>query len=146
MSLADWQRNGWLTPRNPSRREIAELLRAADQYLADCEVTGLSSDSRLAIAYSAGLAVAGAVLAACGYRVEHEAHHYRLIQSLDMTIGATGDEIARFEAFRTKRNTATYRRVGQVSPGEADEMAALVRELRTRTQHWLERHHPDLVP
>ncbi len=88
MSLQDWLRNGWLVEHKTSPAEIAELLAIADRDLADCQVQGLSPDWRLNIAYNAALQASTAALAACGYRAAREAHHYRVIQSLALTIGA----------------------------------------------------------
>jgi hypothetical protein len=38
MTLADWQRNGWLTPHQTSVHEIADLLAVVDRDLADSDV------------------------------------------------------------------------------------------------------------
>lgn len=145
MNLADWQRSGWLTPRRASREAIADLFALADQYLADCAVTGLSADTRFTVAYTAALSAAAAALGAAGYRVEHEAHHYRLIQSLELTIGVPPEVIRQFEAFRKKRNTAGYERPGGISEREAEEMAHLARRLRQDAAQWIGANHPELL-
>ncbi len=60
MSLADWERNGWLTAHRSSAREIRELLRVVERDLADSAAEGLSADWRLSIAYNSALQAATA--------------------------------------------------------------------------------------
>jgi hypothetical protein len=107
---------------------------------------GLSEDWQLAIAYNAALQCAIAALAACGYRVSREAHHYRAIQSLAYTIGADAKLIAQFDAFRKKRNIGGYERAGLVSEAEAIAMVALARKIRKQVEDWLRLNYPDLAP
>jgi hypothetical protein len=127
MSLPDWQKNGWLTEHQTSRREVADLLGVVDRDLADSQIPGLSADWRLNIAYNAALQAATAALAAAGYRATRDSHHYRVIQSLAHTIGAESGLILQFEQFRKKRNIGGYERAGWVSDQEAEEMAILAR-------------------
>jgi hypothetical protein len=145
MNLEDWQRNGWLLPRKPAVKAIADLLNMADRYIADSALVGLSAESRLSIAYTAALSSASAALAAAGFRVDHEAHHYRLIQSLEVTIGASTVVVRQFEAFRKKRNIAGYERAGEVSDREAEEMERLARYLRQEVERWIRASHPHLM-
>lgn len=145
MSLQDWLKAGWLTEHRSSRQEIDDLLAVADRDLVDCRAAGLSSDWRLNIAYNAGLQAATAALAAAGFRAGREAHHYRVIQSLAYTVGADAVLVARFDAFRKKRNIGGYERVGTVSDAEACEMIAFAEELRARVNHWIGVEHPDLL-
>lgn len=128
-----------------SPREVADLLGVADRDLRDCQVSGLSADWRLNIAYNAALQVATVALAATGYRAAKDAHHYRVIQSLSYTIGAGANRIAQFEQFRKKRNIGGYERAGSISDREANEMASLARDLRQRVQEWLGANHPQLL-
>jgi hypothetical protein len=88
VSLSDWERSGWLLPHRTSPREIADLLGVVERDLADSQTAGLSTDWRLNIAYNAALQAATAALAASGYRASRDQHHYRVIQSLELTIGA----------------------------------------------------------
>ncbi|MEW6263961.1 MAG: hypothetical protein AB1641_12875 [Thermodesulfobacteriota bacterium] len=144
MSLSDWLKNGWLVEHKTSPAEIAELLALAVRDLADCRVQGLSPDWRLNIAYNAALQAATAALAACGYRAR-EAHHYRVIQSLALTIGADPSLVRKFDLFRKKRNIGGYERAGMVSDQEATEMIALAEGIRRDVKNWLKSHHPQLV-
>jgi hypothetical protein len=115
MSFKDWLNNRWLTHHKTTPSEIAELFGIADRDLKDCRTEGLSADWRLNIAYNAALQLATAALAAFGYRAGHEAHHYRVIQSLSFTVGADRMLVIRFDAFRKKRNLTGYDRAGTVS-------------------------------
>src|SRR5438445_1648849 len=122
MSLPDWQKNGWLTAHQTSPREVADLLGVVDRDLADCQTRGLSADWKLNIAYNAALQAATAALAAAGYRAARDAPHYRVIQSLSLTIGSKSNWIDQLEMFRKKRNIGGYERAGAVSNQEATEM------------------------
>ncbi len=145
MSLEDWLNNGWLIEHKTSPAEIAELLAIADRDLVDCRVQGLSPDWRLNIAYNAALQAATSALAACGYRAAREAHHYRVIRSLALTIRADAGLVRQFDLFRKKRNIGGYHRVGTVSDQEANEMIALAESVRQEVKEWLKTDHPDLL-
>lgn len=145
MSLSDWQKNNWLTAHGSSPREIADLLGVVDRDLADCQTPGLSADWRLNIAYNAALQAATAALAAAGYRATRDSHHYRVIQSLALTIGAESSLVMQFEQFRKKRNIGGYERAGSVSDLEAGEMLTLAQDLRRQVVQWLGDKHPGLL-
>ena len=119
MTLEVWLKNSWLIKHETSSQEIADLLGVADRDLADCQSPNLSPDWRLNIAYNAALQLATAALAAAGYRPSRESHHYRVIQSLALTIGADADLVETFDQFRKKRNIGGYERAGLVTDQEA---------------------------
>jgi hypothetical protein len=144
MSLADWLKAQWLRAHQTSRQEIANLLGVADRDLRDCQAKGLSDDARLAISYNAALQCAVAALASCGYQPSREAHHYRVILSLEYSIGADSKLVAQFDAFRKKRNLGDYEIAGATSRKEADEMVALAHRLRKEVEDWLRANHPEL--
>lgn len=146
MSLKDWAANGWLHEHKATPEEIADLFAVADRDLEDCERPGLSSDWRLNIAYNAALQLGVAALAAEGYRAARDSHHYRVIQSLALTIGTTAATVILFDAFRKKRNIGGYERAGVVSKQEADEMVAFARNLRSDTEAWIKQKHPKISP
>ena len=145
MSLNDWLKAQWLKVHKTSRQEITNLLGVADRDLRDCLAKGLSDDGRLAISYNAALQCAVAALAACGYQPSRDAHHYRVIQSLEYTIGTNSKLIAQFDAFRKKRNVGDYEIAGSTSKMEADEMVALAQRLRKQVEDWLRANHPELL-
>ncbi len=145
MSLQDWVKNTWLVEHRTSRQEIADLLAVAQRDLSDCQSDGLSVDWQLNIAYNAALQLATAALAAAGYRASRDAHHFRVIQSLALTIKADAVLVAQFDAFRKKRNTAGYERIGMISEKEAKEMVELAKRLAREIPAWLKANHPKLV-
>jgi len=134
-----------LVEHTTSAGEIAELLAIADRDLADCRVQGLSPDWRLNIAYNAALQASTAALAACGYRASREAHHYRVIQSLALTIAADARLVRQFDFFRKKRNIGGYERAGTVSEQEANEMSVLAEQIRKDVKDRLKAARPDLL-
>ena len=145
MSLADWERNGWLTAHRTSPNEIRDLFAVVDRDLADSEAKGLSPDWRMNIAYNAALRAATAALAAAGYRASRDQHHYRVIQSLRETLGTEIKVVNTFDVFRKKRNIAGYERIGLVSDADAEAIRALAIKLCDDVVAWLERHHPELL-
>ncbi len=144
MSLIDWRDKGWLVEHKANSREIAELIALADRDLRDCRVGDLSAHWKLAIAYNAALQMAVAALAASGFRASHEAHHYRVIQSLRHTIKADPTLVMYFDKFRKKRNIGGYERAWAVSDQEANEMLVLAKKLRDEIEGWLRKNHPHL--
>jgi hypothetical protein len=134
-----------LTPHKTSTQEISDLLALVDRDLADCQLSELSLDWRLNIAYNAALQAATAALAVAGYRAARESHHYRIIQSLAYTIGAPAGLIAQFDQFRKKRNIGGYERAGTTSDQEAKEMFFLAKNIRSDVETWLNQTHPGLM-
>jgi hypothetical protein len=145
VGFRDWVQNGWLTEHQSSAEEIRSLLDLADRDLRAARVKELDADWRFAIAYSAALQAATAALAAAGYRATRQSHHYRVIQSLELTIGAAPKLIRQFDAFRKKRNISSYEVGGAVSDKEAKEMAVLAKALRVEVERWIRAHHPKLL-
>ena len=147
MTLEDWLRRGLLRTHRSSRQEIAELLAISDRDLANCRTPGLDAEWRMAIAYNAALQAATAALAAAGYRpARGESHHWRVIQSLALTVGADGDTVEQFDRFRKKRNLSAYERSGAISDQEAEEMRSLAERLREAVGQWIQTAHPELAP
>lgn len=146
MTLNDWLRNGWLQEHRTSPQEIANLFGVAERDLADSSVSAVSADGRLNSAYNAALQIATIALAASGFRAQRENHHYRTIQSLELTIGADPARVRRLDAFRKKRNVDFYERAGAISDGEVQELRAFATQLREDVLRWLKTHHRDLVP
>ncbi len=145
MSLANWQKNGWLVEHRTSRTEIRDLMGIVARDLEDCRTEGLSPDWRLNIAYNAALQAATAALCASGYRAAREAHHYRVIESLALTIGASTNTVRQLDAFRKKRNIGGYDRAGTTSDQEAAEMIGLAEAISKDVTAWLRKHHPEIA-
>ncbi|HEV2965183.1 MAG TPA: hypothetical protein VG649_25385 [Candidatus Angelobacter sp.] len=145
MSLRDWVVNGWLTEHRSSAEEIRNLLNLVDRDLRTSQVKELDTDWKFAIAYNAALQAASAALAASGHRAAREAHHYRVIESLEFTIEADTKIIRKFDAFRKKRNLLSYELGGTISEKEAEEMQALAMTLRFQVDRWIREKYPELV-
>ena len=145
MSLQNWLDNGWLSEHRPTRQEIADLLAIADRDLRESRTAGLSTDWKFNIAYNALLQAATAALAAAGYRAGRDAHHYRTLQSLAFTVGASTDLLRQVDAFRKKRNLAGYERIGAVSDQEVVELQAAAASVRRMVEDWIRANHPELL-
>lgn len=145
MTLREWRANRWLVDHSASRQEIAELLGVVDREIADARVPGLSADGRFRSAYNAALQIAIAALAAEGYRVAREAHHFRALQTLAFTLETDESILAQLDQFRKKRNIADYERAGAVSDTEVGEMIDVAIRLRDELTAWLGTRHPELA-
>lgn len=86
MSLEDWSRNGWLVEHRPTRQEIADLLAIVERDLNTAGMKGQDTYWLFAMAYNGALQAATIALAASGYRAARDSHHYRVIESLTLTI------------------------------------------------------------
>ncbi len=145
MSLSAWQKNGWLLEQTTSRQEISHLLALVDRDLVDCRNATLSRDWRFNIAYNAALQCAKAALAASGYRSARGSHHYRVILSLEYTMGLDTRAVNALDAFRKKRNVSEYNHAGAITEKEIDEIIALAERIRRLVERWLESEHAALV-
>ncbi len=145
MTLEDWANAGWLKKHTTSKREIRDLLDIVDRDLETWRISGVPADWKLNIAYNAALQSARAALAATGYRAERDAHHYRVIQSLDHTIGLDSDSVVLLDTFRKKRNLSNYELAGTVSESEAEEIYHLAEEIRLKVEDWLVKNYPGLI-
>jgi len=113
--------------------------------LAASNTPGLHNDWRFNIAYNAALQLASAALAAAGYQAERSNHHYRVIESLGLTVGVDATTIKKFDIFRKKRNISDYERAGGISDLEADEMRQLAERLRLEVDIWIRRNYPQFA-
>ncbi len=146
MTLTDWANSGWLQPHTTSKEEISDLLDIVARDIEAASINALSTDWKLNIAYNGALQAATAALAAAGYKAERNNHHYRVIQSLRLTIDMEAGTVSLFDTFRKKRNMSDYDRAGMVSESEADEMLDLTKSLKATVEDWLRSNHPELVP
>jgi hypothetical protein len=120
-------------------------LRISDRDLKDSRSSSISNDNRFAMAYNAALQAATAALAACGYRAEKGDHHYRTMQSLELTIGVGPELILRLDALRKKRSFNIYKAEGSVSDAELKEMIETASKLRRDVEGWLKENYPSLL-
>jgi len=113
--------------------------------MSDCQSEGLSPDWRFSIAYNAVLQSATAALAAAGYRAGRDSHHYRILQSLGLTVGLSATTVRQLDAFRKKRNMTEYERAGGVSDVEVAEIVEAAQTVRQRVEEWIRQEHPELM-
>jgi uncharacterized protein (UPF0332 family) len=145
VSFVNWVSNGWLVAHTSSKQEIANLLGIVARDLKDSSAKDVSDDWRFAIAYNAALQAATAALAAAGYRASRDSHHYRVIQSLELTVGKDAKFIGTFDAFRKKRNVSSYDIGGGISHREVEEMIGIARTLQHDVEQWIRTKHVSLL-
>jgi len=149
MTLSEWAElhRGDLVAEPPDQTAIAELRTVAEREIRDAE-TVESCDGRLGHAHTACLALAAAALAAAGCRVRQGsmAHHWRLIESLEHTLGLAAGQVKVLQDYRKKRSLSVYERAGIVTSTEADHALDAARRLRDGLTAWLAQEHPDLLP
>lgn len=146
MSLADWEKNGWLRAHKPTKEEITNLLEIVQRDLNDAATKGLSEDWKFGIAYNAALKLCTILLHSSGYRPEKNLAHYRTLQSLSEILGDKHKDNADYlDACRKKRNETEYNFAGGVSEEEVSELMAFCQDLKTEVQAWLKKNHPRLL-
>ncbi len=146
MSLNDWLQNGWLKPHKPTGREVVDLLALADRDLKDSKVSGLGNDWSFNIAYNAALQAATVALIASGYSVpKGDSHHFRVIGSLEFTIGLDRKLIDNLDRYRKKRSVSIYDVAGAITDAEAKAMQAVAQELVKQVRAWIVRNHANLM-
>ena len=145
MTLENLLRIGKLKAHAADKVEIDRLLATAERALADASVDGLSSDTRLELAYRAIIQAALAAMLASGYRpaTSEPAHHQLLIQALPKTAGIAVERIRVLDAYRAARNLADYRGV-PVSDAVAVECGADARRVLADVRAWIAAHEIDL--
>jgi len=109
----------------------------AESDIEQSKTRGLIGDWKFTIAYQAMLTAATAALAYLGYRPDHESNHYRVIQSLQYTIGLDTETIDLLDGYRKKRNISNYERHGMISRDNVNEMQKLAREVLNKVRLWL---------
>ena len=145
MSFQNWVQSGWLKSHRSSKQEVADLFGVADRDITACQTAGLIAEWRLNIAYNAALQLATAALAAAGYEAARVGHHYRVIQSLALTLQLDAGAIAEFDDYRKMRNTSDYERAGLVSDTDADGLLRFAIRLRVEVEAWIRANHPTLL-
>ncbi|MHA1794618.1 MAG: HEPN domain-containing protein [Promethearchaeota archaeon] len=147
MSLSEWEKNGWLKLHKTSRHEIQNLLKIIERDLQDCKVPSVSPDWRFAIAYNAALHCCSVALYCRGYKpARGQSEHYRVIQSLPLTMGEQFTEIRDYlNACRAKRNISDYDAAGTISESEVIELINTAEELFEELRKWLPKNFPQYV-
>lgn len=139
-------RIGKLKPHTPDKAEIERLLAAAERALKDANMSRISSDGRLDLAYRAIMQTALVALLANGFRPStgEPGHHQLLIQALPKTLGLPAERVRLLDAFRAARNRSDYDGV-PVSHAVARECVEEARLLLEGLRAWLSINRPELV-
>lgn len=138
MSLADWEKNGWLRKHKSSTSEIAKLLEIVERDLKDSVAENISDDWKFGIAYNAALKLCTILLHSSGYRAEKNLAHFRTLQALPLILGKKHQENADYlDVCRKKRNETEYDIAGNITPEEAKELISFCKELKKDVQEWL---------
>lgn len=122
------------------------LLAKVERDLRASETESLDVDWRFTIAYQSALGACTIALVASGYQpAKGESSHFRAIESLAKTIGASPFVVRQLDAFRKKRNLTSYEVAGTISEREATEMLTLAKSLRDQVLGWLAANHAALI-
>lgn len=141
-NLESWVESRWLKRHESSPAEVATLLAAVDDDLANAR-KDLSPAWQFNIAYSAALGAATVLLAAAGYRAERDNKHYRTIAAIPMILGTASKELAGFlDRCRSMRHDVTYEGIRSISAAEASELIKAVEELRSKAAKWIRKIGP----
>lgn len=136
-----------MQPQKTSAREIADLLSVAERGLTDARATVISTDLRFSAAYDAALTLATVALRCVGYRTRGVAHHATIFEALPLVMGEQlQGQADLFEACRMKRNVMHYRRAGEVSLREVEELLIAAVAFRDEVGEWVGAHYPEYLP
>ena len=145
MTLDNLSKFGRLKPHQPTRGEVVRLLASAETALRDAMLAGMSTTSRLDLAYKAIMQAALAALYGNGYRpsTNEPGHQQTTIQSLPKTIGLTAARMTVLDGFRRARNLADYEGA-EVEEAKARECVQGAIVLIADVRGWLKKNRPDL--
>jgi hypothetical protein len=119
----------------------------AERGLTDAQATVISTDLRFSAAYDAALTLATVALRCVGYRTRGVAHHATTFEALPLVMGNKMQAQADlFEACRMKRNVTHYRRAGEISLQEVEELLAAVVAFKDDVREWAGAHYPQYIP
>ena len=136
-----------LQPHETSISEVLDLLKVADRSLKDAESDSISLDLRFTAAYNGALSLGTLALAASGYRTTGLAHHATTFLALPLAMGEEYRQLADYlDSCRRKRNIVEYRKVGEVTESELEQLLSKARQLRRDLLDWLFAEHPRLSP
>jgi hypothetical protein len=145
VSFKEWLRKEWLTKHKTSKQEISDLLSVVARDLEACQTAELVGDWRFNIAYNAALQLSKVALSASGYDAGRVGHHYRLIQSLQLTLEYSVETISLLDHARKKRNLSDYEKAGVITESEVEMIIELALNLHTDVRSWLKKNHPELI-
>lgn len=127
-----------LNAEPPDKRELANLLRSADQVLRDSRKTVLSLESRFSLAYNAAHSLALAALRASGYRPSSSGHRIVLFQVLEITADVPRQLALALAQYHVHRSKVEYE--GRVPSGsETEDLIKLTDQLQALVEKRVKR-------
>jgi hypothetical protein len=118
----------------------------ADRDLRNARAKGLDDDWRFSIAYNAALQAGTAALIASGYGVpKGDSHHFRVIGSLEFTLGLDKSLLDKLDRYRRRRSMTIYDVAGVITPAEAKDMQTIAADIVRQVREWLVRTYPTLA-
>lgn len=146
MNFKRWLAEDRLRAHKTNKEEILGLLEIVKRDLNDAAVSDLSTDRRFLIAYEGALTLATIPLYCAGYETYGQGHHWLTFRLLPEVMGGKYIDLAQYlDQCRTKRNTGTYDRGGQISESEVDELLTEVQIFQKDIIDWLKRLHSTLI-
>lgn len=128
-NLENLARAKQLNAEPPDKREIANLLAAADRLLRDARKADLGAESSFTLAYNAAHSLALAALRSEGFRPSSAGHRRILFQTLEFTAGAPPKLCLALAQYHDRRNKVEYE--GRLPSGtEAGDLVKLALELQ----------------
>jgi len=146
MSLSDWAKNAWLKVHFPTAQEVTDLLGLAERDLRNARAKGLDNDWRFSIAYNAILQAGTAALIASGYSVpKGDSHHFRVIGSMEFTLGLEKSLLDKLDRYRKRRSMTIYDVAGVITEAEAKDILGIASNIVKQVREWLAQTHPTLL-
>ena len=137
-NLENLERARQLNAEPPDKRELANLLQAAERHLRDARRSELSTESRFSLAYNAAHSLALAALRAAGYRPSSSGHRRIIFQVLEITAEAPRQLSLALANYHDHRNKIEY--AGHLpSETEAKDLVKLTEQLQALVEKRVKR-------
>ncbi len=134
-----------LAKEKASAKDLANLLRMAEEDLAIAEKLDWTDRGRYLHAYGAAQALSAVVVRGSGYKPRGEGHHEALFIALEPLAPATKDFAMTFDKARRKRHKMTYENPDAATPDEVQELFKRVGEFKGDVLKWAKPNRPDAL-
>src|SRR4029079_7103219 len=142
MSLSDWAKNAWVKVHSPTAQEVSDLLGLAERDLRNAKAKGLDNDWRFSIAYNAILQAGTAALIGSCYSVpKGDSHHFRIIGSMEFTLGLEKSLLDKLDRYRKRRSMTIYDVAGVITKAEAQDIQKIAENVLKQVRDWLAQTH-----
>ncbi len=130
----------------PVREEIGAQCRAAERFIADAALAGLSPEGRFQLAYDAALALATVVVLASGHRVKSRVGHHQItFEVAGIALGKDASSLVGYlDLCRRTRNVISYEG-DEIGEDQAHELLREAKRFSVLVAAWLAKHHPRLA-